>query len=142
VFWNCSAPPITYRLNSSPATIMTQSSLQLRNRKVFSRLDTDTYGWPDGLCIDAEGGVWSSRWEGGKLIRLDRNGEIDIIIEFPKAWNITCCIFGGENMEDLYVTSASSVTTGGNVQEKPQGGDLFVVKGLGIKGRERFRFRG
>jgi sugar lactone lactonase YvrE len=42
-------------------------------------------------------------------------------------------------MTDLYVTSASSELSGDDPKDKPQGGDLFVVKGLGYKGVERHR---
>jgi len=76
------------------------------------------------------------------VIRFDSAGEIDVIIEFPKAWNITCAIFGGPRMDSLYVTSASSTTSGDDPEDKPHGGDLFVVDGLGFSGRERNRFRG
>ena len=76
------------------------------------------------------------------MIRIDSAGEIDVIIEFPKAWNITCAIFGGPRMDSLYVTSASSTTSGDDPEDKPHGGDLFVVDGLGFSGRERNRFRG
>jgi sugar lactone lactonase YvrE len=109
---------------------------------VFAKLDSQEHGWPDGLCLDDQGGVWSSRWQGGKLIRFNPDGEIDVILEFPGAWNITCAIFGGPRMDSLYVTSASSKTSGDDVTAKPQGGDLFVVNGLGFSGRERNRFRG
>jgi sugar lactone lactonase YvrE len=42
-------------------------------------------------------------------------------------------------MTDLYVTSASSELSGDDTKDKPQGGDLFVVKALGYKGVERHR---
>jgi sugar lactone lactonase YvrE len=114
----------------------------MSGRKIFSQLDESKYGWPDGLCIDDQGGIWSSRWQGGKLIRLTSDGQIDVIIEFPKACNITCSIFGGPNLDELYVTSASATCSGDSVDENPQGGDLFVIKNLGFRGQERNRFVG
>ncbi|OCF60795.1 regucalcin [Kwoniella mangroviensis CBS 10435] len=113
----------------------------MSNRRTFSILD-DSYGWPDGMCTDAKGGIWSARWQNGTVIRFTPDGEIDVIVEFPKAWHMTCCVFGGPNLDELYVTSASSDYIGENLPERSDGGDLFVVKGLGFKGVERNRFRG
>ena len=67
----------------------------MTNRKTFSTLPREEYGEPDGLCMDAEDGVWSARWMCGKVIRFTPDGEIDIVIEFPSAWHMTCCVFGG-----------------------------------------------
>jgi len=67
----------------------------MSNPKDFS-VDLPTgYGWPDGLCIDTEGGVWTARWAAGKVIRLNPDAEVDIVIDFPRAWNMTSCVFGG-----------------------------------------------
>ncbi|OCF30848.1 regucalcin [Kwoniella heveanensis BCC8398] len=114
---------------------------KMSNRRLFSKLD-ESYGWPDGMCTDAEGGIWSARWQNGTVIRLTPEGEIDVVIEFPKAWHMTCCIFGGPNLDELYVTTASSDYIGEDLPERSDGGHLFVVKGLGYKGVERNRFRG
>jgi sugar lactone lactonase YvrE len=66
----------------------------MSNRRVFS--DIDGYGEPDGMCQDIDGGIWTCRWAAGKILRLDSSGKIDLVIDFPTAWLITCCIFGGE----------------------------------------------
>lgn len=114
----------------------------MSNRRLFAKLDSEEHGRPKGLCLDDQAGVWSSRWQGRKLIRFNSKGEIDLRIEFPGARNITNAVFGGPRVDSLYVTSASSETSGDDVEAKPQGGDLFVVHGLGFSGRERNRFRG
>lgn len=49
------------------------------------------------MCQDTDGGIWTCRWQAGKVIRLTEGGEVDAIIDFPTAWHMTCCIFGGEN---------------------------------------------
>lgn len=67
----------------------------MTNRQVFSHLDVDQWGYPDGLCMDGHDHVWSARWQGGKVIRLTPGGQVDMVIEFPNAWNMTCCVFGG-----------------------------------------------
>ena len=69
---------------------------------IFSRFDeekTKTLGVPDGLCQDADYGCWSARWGAGKVIRLDNDGNPDLIVEFPTGLNMTSCIFGGTSFE-------------------------------------------
>jgi sugar lactone lactonase YvrE len=45
--------------------------------------------------MDSSGGVWSARWQSGKVVRFSPDGVIDVIIDFPTAWHMTCVIFGG-----------------------------------------------
>lgn len=45
-------------------------------------------------------------------------------------------------MSDLYVTTAASATSGDDDALHPEGGDLYVIKGLGVVGVERGRYRG
>lgn len=66
------------------------------NRRTFSRIEAADYGEPDGLCMDSEDGVWSARWQSGKVIRLSPSGVIDVEIDIPTAWHVTCVVFGGE----------------------------------------------
>ncbi|WWC65528.1 uncharacterized protein I303_108146 [Kwoniella dejecticola CBS 10117] len=117
------------------------STGKMSNRTTFSILP-DEFGEPDGMCTDAQGGIWSARWAAGKVVRLTPAGEIDVVIDFPKAWHMTCCVFGGPDLEDLYVTSAASDYIGDDLPDRSDGGALFVVKGVGYRGVERNRFKG
>lgn len=68
----------------------------MSRKTVFSHLkDEKTLGVPDGLCQDESYGCWSARWGAGKVLRLDRDGQPDLLVEFPTALNMTSCIFGG-----------------------------------------------
>lgn len=44
-------------------------------------------------------------------------------------------------MDDLFVTSAAPETSA-LAEKHPHSGRLFVVKGLGYRGKERTRFKG
>lgn len=64
-------------------------------------------GVPDGSAMDAEGYLWNARWDGGCLLRLAPNGEVDRVIELPVS-RPTSCVFGGKDLRTLYITSAAS----------------------------------
>jgi sugar lactone lactonase YvrE len=57
--------------------------------------------------MDAEGCLWNARWDGSCLIRLTPEGHVDRIIELPVS-RPTSCVFGGEDLKTLYITSAAS----------------------------------
>jgi sugar lactone lactonase YvrE len=86
-------------------------------------------GKPDGMTVDAEGYVWSARWNGGLLVRYAPDGTEDRRIEFP-VQKVSSVTFGGEDYTDIYVTTA-----GGHQREHegPLAGALFRLK-LGIRG--------
>ncbi|KIL70746.1 hypothetical protein M378DRAFT_183341 [Amanita muscaria Koide BX008] len=107
-------------------------------------LPENTY--PDGLCVDAEGYIWSARWGGSRVIRHDPEGKIDLEIVFPTVLNVTACCFGGANNDQLYVTTAHCCANGGDgsrQREYPDSGELFVVDLAGrYKGGRRCAFGG
>lgn len=57
--------------------------------------------------MDAEGYVWNARWDGGCLLRLAPDGEVDRVLELPVS-RPTSCVFGGADLKTLYITSAAS----------------------------------
>jgi sugar lactone lactonase YvrE len=63
-------------------------------------------GSPDGMTIDNQGMLWIAHWDGWQVTRWDPNTGAKLLrIELPAA-RITSCTFGGENLQDLYITSA------------------------------------
>jgi sugar lactone lactonase YvrE len=63
-------------------------------------------GWPDGLAVDDEGGVWVALWGGSAVRRYSPDGALDEVIEVP-ASNVTACCFGGRDRNRLFVTTAA-----------------------------------
>jgi sugar lactone lactonase YvrE len=64
------------------------------------------WGRPDGLAVDAEGGIWVAFWDGWAVRRFDASGALSAVIELPLA-RPTRPAFGGPDLDRLYVTTAS-----------------------------------
>jgi sugar lactone lactonase YvrE len=83
-------------------------------------------GFPDGLCVDAEGCVWVALWDGGAVRRYTPSGELDRVIALPVP-RVTACAFAGPGLTDLYITTARV----GLDAPHPLAGSLLVVPGAG-----------
>jgi sugar lactone lactonase YvrE len=97
-------------------------------------------GYPDGLTVDAEGGVWSARYGGWKVVRFDPQGRVDREVRLPVA-HVTSCILGGPDLTDLYVTTAWEFLTAEQRAAQPQAGDLFRVR-VEVPGLPEYEFAG
>ncbi len=116
-----------------------QGSDLLSNMRTFAEVEREK-GLPDGIIVDAEGFVWNGRWGGGRIARYAPDGSLDREILLPVEVG-TCMAFGGEDLDELYITTAwYGLDTAGR-EAKPQSGDLFRVR-TGIKGLVEPRFAG
>ena len=111
----------------------------LSNRQVHASFEAER-GLPDGSCVDSEGGVWNAEWEGRRVVRVAPDGRIDRIIDVP-VWKPTCCAFGGENLDTLYITTSRLMSDDETLLREPQSGGLFAVN-PGIRGVEDVPFAG
>lgn len=109
------------------------------NRREFVTVPTEE-GWPDGLIVDEEGYIWSAHWNGWKISRYDPSGKRAREIKLPVA-NVTCLAFGGEQMNELYITTAWFMLSDQQRQEQPLAGDLFRIK-TDVKGLAEPMFKG
>ncbi|WP_135081401.1 SMP-30/gluconolactonase/LRE family protein [Terasakiella sp. SH-1] len=98
----------------------------LSQRSSFAQLSEEE-GLPDGSCIDREGGLWNAQYNGACVQRFLADGTRDIIIKVP-ALNVTCCCFGGKNLDKLFITTARQEMDTGQLVRYPQSGGAFVVK--------------
>ena len=83
---------------------------------------------PDGMCIDTEGMLWIAFFNGGRVRRYDPDsGQLLATVVLPAA-QITSCCLGGEDMGDLYITSARTGLDEAQLRETPFAGALLRVR--------------
>ena len=78
---------------------------KLLNKSIFCDF-ADLQGVPDGMTADSEGGLWVAHWDGGRVSRFHPDGSWDRSILLP-ASRVTNCTFGGDDLDRLFVTTAS-----------------------------------
>lgn len=93
-------------------------------------------GLPDGMTVDSQGFVWSARWDDWALYRYSPMGIEERRIEFP-AMQVSSAIFGGDDLTDIYVTTAGGQD---KLKHGPGAGALFRIN-VGIKGMPEFHSR-
>ena len=91
-------------------------------------------GGPDGSAMDVQGYVWNARWDGSCLLRLAPDGQVDRVIELPVS-RPTSCVFGGDDLRTLYITSAASPANG------PLDGAVLSIR-VDVPGTPCTRFAG
>ena len=112
-----------------------RASGELSNRQDVVRVPEEG-GIPDGMTVDANGDVWSARWDGSALYKYNPVGEELLRIPFP-AKKVSSIVFGGPELDDAYVTTAGGQD---RANEGPGAGALFRIR-LGVRGVPEFRSR-
>lgn len=112
---------------------------EISNRREFIRIPADE-GFPDGLAVDQEGFVWSAHWDGWRITRYDPDGKVERVIYTP-VQRPTSCTFGGENLDQLYITSAWTGLGEIDRREQPWAGDLMRIL-TEFTGQPENEFRG
>ncbi len=116
-----------------------QVNATIKNKRIVIRIP-EKDGSPDGMTIDSEGMLWIAHWDGWQITRWDPlSGKKMLSIPFPVA-RVTSCCFGGEDFQDLYVTSAKTGLTADQLREQPLAGSLFVIRNIGYSGLPLFEF--
>ncbi|MFC7530022.1 SMP-30/gluconolactonase/LRE family protein [Actinoplanes sp. GCM10030250] len=99
----------------------------LTNRRTFAELPDG--GRPDGLTVDAEGGVWTAVSNGGAVYRYSPEGVLEEKLSVP-ARKVTACTFGGEHLDQLFITTSQENI---DTREDPLAGSLFTAD-VGVAG--------
>lgn len=121
---------IMYFVDMMPGRILAYDfdvrSGEIGNRRIFVQFEDAAEGLPDGLAVDAEGGVWAAHWDGACLTRHDAAGRRSHKIALPVP-RPTCPVFAGPGLETLYVTSASADLSDEALAKAPLSGSLLAL---------------
>lgn len=94
------------------------------NRRVHIPVDHPT-GFPDGMAIDDEGGLWVALWGAGAVNHYDNDGELVETVVVPGVSQVSSCAFGGNDRDILYITTSRQGLPEG---VQPDAGSVFAVQ--------------
>ncbi|HYN95785.1 MAG TPA: SMP-30/gluconolactonase/LRE family protein [Pilimelia sp.] len=94
-------------------------------------------GLPDGLTVDADGGLWIALHGAGTVRHYTAGAELATTVELPVR-AVTACAFGGPGLGTLYVTTAADLEAG---ERSPLAGALFAVE-PGVRGQPVVQYAG
>ncbi|MFJ9668815.1 SMP-30/gluconolactonase/LRE family protein [Streptomyces sp. NPDC101219] len=104
----------------------------LSGRRPFAAVP-EGFGGPDGLTVDAEGGVWVALYGGSAVRRYAPDGTLDEVVELPVT-KVTACAFGGPGLDRLFITTSREHLEPG---VEPEAGALFAcvpgVRGVPVR---------
>lgn len=107
------------------------------NRRVFVEVAAG-HGGPDGLTVDAEGGVWSVQFDRWCIHRYAPDGKLERVVRLP-VQRPTSVMFGGADFATLYITTATMGLDPGVLAEQPLAGAVLACE-PGMKGLAEARF--
>jgi D-xylonolactonase len=122
-YWTCSTTRRIYLADYDRATGA------LSDRRLFYAAP-EAEGTPDGMSVDQQGHVWTTRWDGQCIYRLSPQAEILERIELPVP-KVSSIAFGGPDLDVAYVTTAGGT---GTAEGGPEG-TLYRITGLGVQGQ-------
>lgn len=109
----------------------------IANPRTFAK--TEAPARPDGSCVDAEGCLWNAEFAGGQIVRYSPDGDILATIDLPVS-HPTCVCFGGPDLDQLFVTSASEPLDAERRAHEPLAGRVLSLD-VGVHGRAEYRVR-
>ncbi len=112
---------------------------RVTNRRRLAAIEVEA-GTPDGIAVDVAGCLWVALWGGGAVRRYSPAGDLLATVRLP-ATQLTSCTFGGPELRDIYVTSASSGLSAEERRRQPYAGVVFRVS-VDVPGALAARFGG
>ena len=95
-------------------------------------------GDPDGAVVDSEGFLWSARYGGGGVARVDAKGRVERFLRLPVT-QVSSVMFGGADLRTLFVTTSRQRMSEEALGREPLAGALFAVD-AGVRGLREPRY--
>lgn len=110
----------------------------IADRRLF--IDMSEVGIPDGATVDTEGCYWIALWCAGEIVRYDPDGVLMSRVKLPTRAP-TCCEFGGEDLNVLYISTATLQRSGEPADASdPLAGSLLALD-VGVRGVRSIPYR-
>ncbi len=84
--------------------------------------------------------MWVAAWRGGCVLRFSPDGALLGRIDIPVA-RVSSCAFGGDDLTELFITTAWEDATPDELAAEPAAGGLFRAR-PGVRGRPARHLRG
>lgn len=125
-----------YFIDSAKRCVESYSFDAATGNITFEKVAVDvppSLGSPDGMTIDAEGMLWVAHYGGFGVYRWNpHTGELMEKVSLPVP-NVTSCVFGGPDLDVLFITTARQELSGEELMQYPESGNVFYVK-TNVKG--------
>jgi D-xylonolactonase len=95
-------------------------------KRLWRQFENAAEGGPDGMTVDAEGGIWIAQWGGARVCRYLPDGSLAAVVHLPVS-QPSSCVFGGPDLRTLYITSARESLGASRLAREPLAGGLFAV---------------
>lgn len=105
-------------------------SATVSHLRVFAEVNE---GSPDGSTLDAEGYLWNAQWGASRVVRYTPQGEIDCVVPVPTP-QPSCVAFGGEQLDQLFITTARDELSDAVLQRVPESGGVYRWHEPGLRG--------
>ena len=99
---------------------------EIIKKNIFKKF-TFNEGSPDGMTLDKNNNLWVAHYHGACVSVFNSKGKLIHRIQLP-AKNITNCAFGGQNNNELFITSATKGMNKAELRKFRYSGFLFSVK--------------
>ena len=112
------------------------ASNAMRNQRVFQQFPAKPLDWqpgqpgyggrPDGAAIDVQGNYWCAMYEGARLLQFSAAGDLLKELPVPAVCPTMPC-FGGDDLQTLYLTTASDKRAAPELAQYPHSGCVFSM---------------
>jgi sugar lactone lactonase YvrE len=103
-----------------------RSTGAIARRRIFA--DTSHLsGIPDGLTVDANGGVWVAFFGGARVCRFAPDGRLDLTVGLPVS-QVTSCCFGGLRLDELFISTSTEGLSPQELGEQAGAGGIFRAR--------------
>jgi len=106
-------------------------------RRTHVRIE-NPQGFPDGMAIDEEDGLWIALWGAGAVNHYDKDGRLVESITVPGVTQVSSCTFGGDDRSVLYITTSRKDLAAG---QEPAAGAVFSLQ-TSVRGAVPAEFAG